>query len=836
MNEVPDHIRVDEISRIVALPQRPPLDCTRRPGSRLWSPHAEALVEVVTRRYARVTSSCACVDRHIVRRGDRVVVTYAPPQGLPPLPPVEVSYHDLYRDVLDPATRRQLADLRDGGVVDLPGLGRPCIRSLNPVQAWALREFPRAQGIFGLAGVGSGKCLGVSTPIRMHDGTVKPVEQIITGDLLAGVYSPRRVLSTTRGRGSLRKIIPIDGGSPWVCNDVHVLTLVDSFTEEVFDVPLDQYMRIATGDGYACEHSRAHPTPWQLFRIKPNRGDVHQSRIGFHVEPIGDGDYFGFTLDGDGRFLLEDGTVTHNTFLSLLAPLAVDCKTAIILIKPDQRIHYRAAYLRLREHFRVPSLIFDRNDSVDTQGAYIVDGAPTAHVIPYSLLSNPKSTTLLEQIAADTVIADEWHLLANRGSTRTTRFLRYMSKEPCKRLAGWSGSTIKKSVKDAAHLAAHSLGLASPYPIKQDDVEAFGAVIDPSPMPDRTSPTARRLLAAFGKDVKYADDPAFAIGLCGDGGIREGFRERVFSTLGVIATSASSAPCSLTIKERVITRMPEDVCAKLAEARLGHRPDGEELTEAVEITACARTVAAGYYHYWAYPRNEPIEIREDWFAKRQAWNRELRAKLIYGETHLDSPHLCANAAERAWRDPRYEGSLPVWPADNWPAWIAIKDAIEPDPRTRVFDDFLASDAAAWATEHRGIVWVQSRAFGQRIAELAGINYHGGGPDAESRIHAEDGKRSIVVSLKAHGESRDELQFKFYKQLFAEVMSSADRWEQALGRLVRQGQLADTVETWVYRHVSENRDAFRNAVMYAEYIEATTPNKQLILAADCEFEI
>ena len=34
---------------------------------------------------------------------------------------------------------------------------------------------------------------------------------------------------------------------------------------------------------------------------------------GFELEPIGDGEYFGFTLDGDGRFLLGDFTVTHNT-------------------------------------------------------------------------------------------------------------------------------------------------------------------------------------------------------------------------------------------------------------------------------------------------------------------------------------------------------------------------------------------------------------------------------------------------------------------------------------------------------------------------------------------
>lgn len=36
-------------------------------------------------------------------------------------------------------------------------------------------------------------------------------------------------------------------------------------------------------------------------------------RTGFTVEPIGDDEYFGFELDGDGRFLLGDFTVTHNT-------------------------------------------------------------------------------------------------------------------------------------------------------------------------------------------------------------------------------------------------------------------------------------------------------------------------------------------------------------------------------------------------------------------------------------------------------------------------------------------------------------------------------------------
>lgn len=37
------------------------------------------------------------------------------------------------------------------------------------------------------------------------------------------------------------------------------------------------------------------------------------------IEPLGVGDYYGFTLDGDGLFLLGDFTVTHNTYGSVAA-------------------------------------------------------------------------------------------------------------------------------------------------------------------------------------------------------------------------------------------------------------------------------------------------------------------------------------------------------------------------------------------------------------------------------------------------------------------------------------------------------------------------------------
>ncbi len=49
-------------------------------------------------------------------------------------------------------------------------------------------------------------------------------------------------------------------------------------------------------------------------RQAPERRQIKRVSVtGFDAEPIGEGDYYGFTLDRDGRFLLGDFTVTHNS-------------------------------------------------------------------------------------------------------------------------------------------------------------------------------------------------------------------------------------------------------------------------------------------------------------------------------------------------------------------------------------------------------------------------------------------------------------------------------------------------------------------------------------------
>lgn len=530
------------------------------------------------------------------------------------------------------------------------------------------------------------------------------------------------------------------------------------------------------------------------------------------------------------------------TILGIMAPLAMpklrhpDGSVAqwILLAKPNQRLHYRNAYLRLREHFRVPSIVFEDKS---LKGSFRERGQPVLHFIPYSLLSNPRSSRLFEMLDPDGAIADEFHLLANRESARTLRFLRAMATRE-RVMCGWSGSTIKRSMRDCSHLAAHSLGLGSPYPILPPDVNDWSRIIDPSATPDRVSALAKALLAAFGS--KKVDEQLFASGFAQDGGIREGHRDRVISTPGVISTRSSSVTCSISIKERKVEGgVPDVVRDALKSVRAGLRPDGDPLGDAMEIAVCGRRVSCGYYHYWSFPRATDEERAEgglidQWYAARKAFSKELRSKTLLGEPDLDSRSLCENAAKRAWQKPPYDGDLPLWQAMTWPEWAAIENAVYYEPKTKLFDDFLAKDAAEWAREKPGIVWVRSTTLGKKIAELAGIEYYG--ENSEEALAAESGSRSIVASMRAHGESTDGLQHKFARQLIIEPPSSGDGWEQLLGRLAREGQVADEVETEVYLHTSELRDAMRSAVLLAQFIEETTPNRQLLLAADIDFDL
>lgn len=105
---------------------------------------------------------------------------------------------------------------------------------------------PKAgQLMLWVAATGGGKCLKKGTKVITFDGRIVPVEGVQEGEFLMGPdSSPRKVLSTVKGKEEMFEITPVKG-TPWACTLDHVLTLIDtrkSRGNKVIDIPLKDYL------------------------------------------------------------------------------------------------------------------------------------------------------------------------------------------------------------------------------------------------------------------------------------------------------------------------------------------------------------------------------------------------------------------------------------------------------------------------------------------------------------------------------------------------------------------------------------------------------------------
>lgn len=570
------------------------------------------------------------------------------------------------------------------------------------------------------------------------------------------------------------------------------------------------------------------------------------------------------------------------TILDLLAPLAladawvaenqrrgvtVDASkyVVLLLVPPGLQKQLDREYQLLSQHFRVPSIVFHALPIPPR----LCDGEATLHVYPYSKLSRPEATTFFRTLRPHAVIADEAHHLGDPDAVRTGRFIGYMEATFEARLCNWTGSLTDSSIEDYAHLCKYALKTRSPLPLDPEVVKEWASALDPGESDEEGG---------------WAADPGELLeGLVRTGCQLEGehvyvgFHRRLVETLGVVAVTSPAVDCGVEIYERTpvvdgstdhdeedhVPNTPrEDPRAPEVEGRPagywpgirdcldmvrgGVRPDGEELLEAFPKARCARELASGFFYRWIFPRGEPESLIKRWREARKHYRREVREQMASREEHMDSPYLCQLAAMRYHGDIPRGGvqeildeesgevrvvdttHLPLWASKHWPAWRDVRDLVEPAQEPVWVDEYLARDAVEWAREHTGIVWYDHAAFGHMVAKLGNIPIFGGGDDAldrlvgnkDKRIKGEDGSRSIVLSIKAHGTGRDGLQRLFWEQLVANPLASAQGWEQLLGRLHRIGQGKPETRTWFYRHTWELQKHVDRALAKALYVEST----------------
>ena len=166
----------------------------------------------------------------------------------------------------------------------------------------------------------AGKCENKGTRIRMYNGSVKNIEDIVVGDKLMGIDStPRIVKALARGKEKLYEIeyTGIDEKGKMTVTGEHTLYLIDHCTSKLLkpiEMTVNEFIKKINENNdnlfrYGMMFTKYLPStnqvikyPYSSFIISIKQKDYEE-------------DYYGFELDGDRLYIHEDGIVTHNSLV-----------------------------------------------------------------------------------------------------------------------------------------------------------------------------------------------------------------------------------------------------------------------------------------------------------------------------------------------------------------------------------------------------------------------------------------------------------------------------------------------------------------------------------------
>jgi hypothetical protein len=464
------------------------------------------------------------------------------------------------------------------------------------------------------------------------------------------------------------------------------------------------------------------------------------------------------------------------TLIAALLPTVLD-KRAVVLTTPTLVKQARQMTAEYRKHFLI------RND---------------IEWVGYSKLSSASGQRLLHDLNPELVICDECHCLKSETAARTKRFLRFMH-ETGAMFAGLSGTITKRSIMDFAHLLELAVGDSTPLPIERQVLKEWAEALD-VPKTGRPRPEGQ-LRRVFGS-------PA-----------REGWQKKFAGTCGVVVTAgADEVDASLIFKYRKLTPRPElEELVQRLQTRW-ERPDGEQITDAMTLARVERELRLGGHHKWLWKLGVPDHAKLRWLNDRARWLKELRELMkVHGNRPgRDSPFLMERCVARN----EYPTVYPIWET-----WQNTKRSVEAPESVWASLSLTPLEEIVEMVREPVCIWTDIVAVGSKIAQLGGWRYYGGGDDTLTK---EDGSKTIVCSIQAHGTGRN-LQC-FSKAVVAGGGPTGLMWQQLIGRHHRQGQEADEVRFTIL--FPEELAAARAD---AKYIEQMTGEQQKLLLAQVEEE-
>lgn len=185
---------------------------------------------------------------------------------------------------------------------ELKGLVRDCQHKCDPnsvetakLLAKDSKPCPKCQSmIFKIEG-----CFAENTPILMWDGTIKMSQDICIGDILVGDDGEQRIVEDlVSGEDELFEVKQ-NNGINYIVNSKHTLVLHNIINKKTITILVDDYIKLD-------DRTRDFLLGYKILQNKVK--DYHK----IIVVGIGKGQYYGWRVNGNNRFLLSDYTVVKN--------------------------------------------------------------------------------------------------------------------------------------------------------------------------------------------------------------------------------------------------------------------------------------------------------------------------------------------------------------------------------------------------------------------------------------------------------------------------------------------------------------------------------------------
>jgi hypothetical protein len=433
-------------------------------------------------------------------------------------------------------------------------------------------------------------------------------------------------------------------------------------------------------------------------------------------------------------------------------------------------------------------------------------------MISYQKLGMVGYKTWLEDYRPDLIILDEAHRIKNATASVSRRVKRYMQGYPETCVVALSGTMFERKLSEVAHICDYCLGDGSPLPVVPTNVDEWGSALDEKISQGmRMHPGALVQLLNDEERTIFHSQPREAA--------RKAFGRRLRDTPGVIVTGEQEGlQIPLVVRTHTIGVSPETDEYFGILRNDWETPDGHPFEFAPQLWAHARELACGFYMRWN-PRPP-----QDWLNARKDWSWLIRESIKYKK--CDSMKDVMNSIMSGQiKDPH--GILD--------SWLGVKPTFTPNSEVVWHDDSALEWVLGWAGSNKGIIWVEHRGFGLRVAKALKARYFNAqgrddyGPVEET---TQDKEGHIICSIASNHYGRN-LQHGWDSNLITSPPSTPGITEQLLGRTHRSGQKKDIVTADFMLGCKEHWDGFYASISGAEHAKDQVSGSRKLLIATIE---